>query len=299
MGGTSVAAPIVTGAIALLLTQSPNLTLTEIKNLLRVTSDNLIGDRINNNTGRLNIYRLLLANNPTLINQIIPTQTIISEPILPQPLNERIMNPNEKKFLLFQAVLINNIRTTLEQRLQNLGILNISGLIERLLNNTSPEVLLRNHIKSTESLLWLYRDAASMYASIDNPGNCPDGYYVCTLNGQASCCKSGQQLLVQPSADDMDAQALLRDNETQDEEEEPLSITDSLKNNVFLYWNCDISIYHTINPNMESKKVQVEEIFLRPGSDIKILNLNDIDNVNVDNIQTIHFGAPYDIFINL
>ncbi len=290
MDGTSAAAPIVCGAIALLLSQSPTLTLIQIKDLLRASSDTLYQSNqsqgFNANTGRLNIHRLLLTNNPALINQPQNISRNIDQIPLSPPLNERNMNPDEKKFLLFQAALINNIRTPLEQKLQNVGIENIPKLVERVLRNTSPEVVLMNHIKATEKLLWLYRDAAAMYDAIDNPGNCPDGYYVCTVNGNATCCQSPNQLLI----------ALQPEEEV---EVVPIDITDLLKNNVFLYWNCEISIFHTINPNLESKKVVVEEVFLRPQSDIKILDLNDIDNVNIDNIKTIHFGAPYDIFIDL
>lgn len=285
MDGTSVSAPIVSAAIALLLSQSPNLTLPEIKNLLRISSDNLGRTGVNINTGRLNIYKLLLANNPALINQVMSMQTIISENLLLHPLKERNMNPDEKKFLLFQYVLINNIRPKLEEKLQNMGIQNIPSLVGRLLENISPAVVFRNHIESTEKLLWLYRDTASMYDAIDNPGNCPDGYYVCTINGQSTCCQSPMQLMMAMPTDEVEA--------------EPVDISELLKNNLFLYWNCEISVFHAINPNMECKKVVVDEIYLRPWSGIKILDLNDIDNVNIDNIKTIHFGAPYDIFIDL
>lgn len=281
MGGTSAAAPIVSGAIALLLSQSPNLTLDNIKTLLRNSSDNFGLTGVNTNTGRLNIYNLLLANNPALRSQA----RTISENPLPHPLNERNMNPELKKFELFQLVLINYLKTRLSNSLEDFGIDNISDFITRIISDNEPEVDLIEQIEMTEKLLWIYRDVAEMYSILDSPDLCPSGYYYCTLNGVTTCCSSGQIMLLA--------------NEPENAEAEPISIIDLLKNNVFLYWNCDISIYHTINPNMETKKVQVEEIFLRPNSGIKILDLNDIEDINVNNIKTIHFGAPYDIFINL
>ncbi len=284
MGGTSAAAPIVSGAIALLLTHSPNLTLAEIKNLLRISSDRLVGTgtNFNTNTGRLNIYNLLLANNPALRSQA----RTISENPLPHPLNERNMNPEIKRFELFQFILVNYLKTKLNRSLQDdIGIDNISDFITRIISDNEPEVDLIEQIEMTEKLLWIYRDVAEMYSILDSPDLCPSGYYVCTTAGVTTCCPNGQIMLVA--------------NEPENEEAEPINISDLLKNNVFLYWNCDVSIYHTINPNMETKKVQVEEIFLRPNSGIKILDLNDIEDINVNNIKTIHFGAPYNIFINL
>ena len=281
MDGTSAAAPIVSGAIALLLSESPNLTLNTIKNLLRTSSDNQGQIGFDPQVGRLNIHQLLLDNDPTLMN--LPRE-IIENP-LPQPLNERNMNPEEKKFLLFQFILVNHLKAKLENKLQDLGVGDILSLTERIISDESPEVELIQEIKATEKLLWVYRDAAEMFSVIDSPDNCPSGFYVCTINGNTTCCPNPEIMLLA--------------NEPENEESEPINITDLLKNNVFLYWNCDISIYHTINPNMETKKVKVEEIFLRPSSGIKILDLNDIEDINVNNIKTIHFGAPYDIFINL
>ena len=281
MGGTSAAAPIVSGAIALLLTQSPNLTLAEIKNLLRISSDRLAGTDFSPPIGRLNIHNLLLANNPALRTQA----RTISENPLSHPLNERNMNPEVKKFQLFQFILVNYLKTKLNNNLEDFGIDNISDFIERIISDESPEVELIEQIKMTEKILWIYRDGAEMFSIIDSPDNCPSGYHVCTINGLTTCCPNPEVMLLA--------------NEPENEAVEPINISDLLKNNIFLYWNCDVSVYHTINPNMECKKVQVEEIFLRPSSGIKILDLNDIEDINVNNIKTIHFGAPYDIFINL
>ena len=195
------------------------------------------------------------------------------------------MNPDEKKYLLFQFALVNHLKAKLEKQLQDLGVGDILSLTERIMSDESPEVELIQQIEMTEKLLWIYRDVAKMYSVIDSPDNCPAGYYVCTINGNATCCPSSEIMLLA--------------NEPENEEVVPVNISDLLKNNVFLYWNCEISIYHTINPNLESKKVLVEEIFLRPKSGIKILDLNDIDDININNIKTVHFGAPYNIFIDL
>ena len=281
MDGTSAAAPIVSGAIALLLSQSPNLTLVEIKNRLRQSSDNKGQTNFNPQTGRLNIHQLLLNNNPSLMTETRE----ISAKVLPHPLNERNMNPDEKKFLLFQFALVNHLKAKLEKQLQDLGVGDILSLTERIMSDESPEVELIQQIEMTEKLLWIYRDVAKMYSVIDSPDNCPTGYYVCTLNGVTTCCAIPEIMLIA--------------DEPENEEVLPVNISDLLKNNVFLYWNCEISIYHTINPNLESKKVLVEEIFLRPKSGIKILDLNDIDDININNIKTVHFGAPYNIFIDL
>ena len=281
MPGTSAAAPIVSGAIALLLTESPNLSLNNIKTLLRSSSDNFGLTGVNTNTGRLNIHNLLLANNPALRSQ---ARTIIENP-LPHPLNERNMNPEIKRFQLFQFILVNYLKTKLNSNLEDLEIGNITDFIVRIMRDNAPEVELIQEIQMMEKILWIYRDGAEMFLKVDDPDNCPSGYHYCTLEGNTTCCPNSPVMLLA--------------NEPENAEAEPINITDLLKNNVFLYWNCDISIYHTINPNMETKKVQVEEIFLRPKSGIKVLDLNDIEDINVNNIKTIHFGAPYDIFINL
>lgn len=281
MGGTSAAAPIVSGAIALLLSQTPNLTLSSIKTLLRNSSDNFGLTGVNTNTGRLNIYNLLLANNPALRSQA----RTISENPLSHPLNERNMNNEEKKYQLFQFILVNYLKTKLNNKLEDLGIGNIPNFIERIISDDSPEVELIQQIELTEKLLWIYRDVAEMYAIVDSPDNCPSGYYVCTIDGNTTCCPNSEVMLLP--------------NESENKVVQPINISDLLKNNVFLYWNCDVSVYHSINPNMESKKVVVEDVFLRPKSGIKILDLNNIEDINVNNIKTIHFGAPYDIFINL
>lgn len=64
MNGTSYAAPIVSGAIALLLSKSPNIKLKEIKKQLRLSADKIGKIGFNDDTGRLNIHKLLLTQIP-------------------------------------------------------------------------------------------------------------------------------------------------------------------------------------------------------------------------------------------
>ena len=183
MPGTSAAAPIVSGAIALLLTESPNLSLNNIKTLLRSSSDNFGLTGVNTNTGRLNIHNLLLANNPALRSQ---ARTIIENP-LPHPLNERNMNPEIKRFQLFQFILVNYLKTKLNSNLEDLEIGNITDFIVRIMRDNAPEVELIQEIQMMEKILWIYRDGAEMFLKVDDPDNCPSGYHYCTLEGNTTC----------------------------------------------------------------------------------------------------------------
>lgn len=171
-----------------------------------------------------------------------------------------------KKYKLFQIMLADHVKAKLEKKLKVKkvkGVESITSFLSEILSEKSPAVQFREEIELTEQLLSLYKDAANMYSLIDNPGNCQDGYYVCTLNGQSTCCKGTMQLL--------------------QNSEVPI-----------LYWNCNVTVYQTFNSNEEFMGIEVDEVLLRPKSGIKILDLNKIEN-----IKTIHFGTPYDIFIDL
>jgi subtilisin family serine protease len=69
-GGTSQAAPLVSGVCALLLAQNPSLTPTAIRTILRNSAEDQVGDPnedvpgfdIYHGYGRLNAYQALLAN---------------------------------------------------------------------------------------------------------------------------------------------------------------------------------------------------------------------------------------------
>lgn len=189
----------------------------------------------------------------------------------------------EKKFLIFQFILLKQTMSTLEKKLE-VQKTNLSKFIDKILSNKTPEVQLIDEIETTEQLLWLYKDAARMYSVIKNPSQCANGYYVCVLEGITTCCKN--EILMR---------SFLKTDSTNHIED----ISELLKDNAILYWNCNITIYHTINTDGECKKADVEEVLLRPKEGIKILDLHNIDNVNFNNIKTIHFGAPYDIFIDL
>ena len=57
--GTSMATPVVSGAVALLLSKEPNLTNEEVKKRLKKSCDNLNMPVIRQGSGILNVQRLL------------------------------------------------------------------------------------------------------------------------------------------------------------------------------------------------------------------------------------------------
>ena len=65
--GTSAAAPIVTGAAALIRSQNPNLNEAYVRHLIETTADEYTGRRIKDGGGRINVRRALaVAGKPTL-----------------------------------------------------------------------------------------------------------------------------------------------------------------------------------------------------------------------------------------
>ena len=54
-GGTSQATPLVAGIVSLLLSKNPNLTVSEVKNILYSTADDLVGNR-DEDTAGFDIY---------------------------------------------------------------------------------------------------------------------------------------------------------------------------------------------------------------------------------------------------
>ena len=209
----------------------------------------------------------------------------------------KTLKGQQKKFMLFQIILAKHIKAKLEKKLKvkkvigSEGAKDIPSFLLELLSEKSPAVQFKEEVELTEQLLYLYKDAANMYSMIDNPGNCQDGYYVCTVDGVATCCKGTMQFMETPNQDSTNQ---IMNTSKQDSVNQPNYMVDLKAKMPILYWNCDVTLYQKLNDNKECKKVEFEKVLLRPKSGIKILDLNTIDN-----IKTIHFGAPYDIFIDL
>ena len=195
----------------------------------------------------------------------------------------------KKQFKFFQIMLADNIKAKLEKKLKvkevtgvediPSGVKDIPSFLLEILKEKSPPVQFIEEIELAEQLLSLYKDAAKMYSVIDNPSDCEDGYNVCTLNGQTTCCRIPVMMSITTKKGST--------NHAED-------MIDTQNDKAFLYWNCNVTIYQTINSNNDCKKIEVEEVLLRPKDGIKILDLNKFNK-----IKTIHFGAPYDIFIDM
>lgn len=111
--GTSMSAPCVTGAIALLLEQNPNLSIDEIIELLKISAktDASTGNVPNNNFGwgKLDVLRLLQL--VTEVNEQINKEQVS---ILPNPANEQILVASRELIenIAIYDILGNVVKTT-------------------------------------------------------------------------------------------------------------------------------------------------------------------------------------------
>ena len=131
-------------------------------------------------------------------------------------------------------------------------------------------------LEQTIKLLNIYKDAADMHAAFEGrfKTTCPDGFIACTVDGNATCCPVPPPALMAVT---------------------PKTPAEILTTTKILYWNCDISVYvDTVQGNGERTKLVLPEVFLRPKTGLKVLDLR-----NVQNIKSIYFGKPYDVYIKI
>lgn len=191
----------------------------------------------------------------------------------------------QEQYQLFQLLLINHLKKEIESNLSPIPAKGankkpspILRLIGQVLTDTKPSDAAE--LEQTIKLLNIYKDAADMHAAFEGSfkTNCPDGFIACTVDGNATCCPTQHSALI--------AQPIV---------EQPKTPAEMLNSTKILYWNCDISVYaDTGQKNGERTKLVLPEVFLRPRTGLKVLDLR-----NVQNIKSIYFGKPYDVYIRV
>jgi serine protease len=125
-GGTSMASPIVSSAVALVMAKFPNLTAVQVAEILKLTSDDIYANGANNaykdqlGKGRLNAFRALSYNNnlPAIKNQKI---NILSQTFDSYSIGDTLSYFFDLKNILQSA---NNIAVTLSSTFTQVRILN-------------------------------------------------------------------------------------------------------------------------------------------------------------------------------